>query len=536
MSQLASQQPTQRDLRLYAFALNSIHEAVIVTAADGRIAYVNAACEQVYGYREAELIGQPLVMLVPAAEALGVDDSLLSSSQRDTWRGQVEGVRRGGEKFWVEMTLTAVRDEAQEVIGRIAVHRDIGRREDGMQATRQLECQSSMLDEIGRLRAELKLLEDQLIVAQKMEPVGRLAGGMAHDFNNLLTPIVSYAELSAAALPHDSQLRGYQQEILKAAECASHLTQQLLAFSRHQTVEPRVLSLNEVILNIDKMLRRLIGKDIELVTVPAPDLGLARADPGQIEQVLVNLAVNARDAMPHGGRLVIESANVTVDQGDATRHSDKAPGEYVTVAVSDTGTGMPSEVQARIFEPFFTTKEPGKGTGLGLSTSHGIVARSGGHITVESELGKGTTVKIYLPKVHEAAGPLPYSEESDSLPTGRETVLVVDDEPVVREVVSGVLSELGYSVLEASNGHEALGVAETHPDQQVHLLLTDLIMPLMGGEKLAGRIREIHPETRVLYISGYTDDAIVDEPGTEFMQKPFTPTVLARRVREVLEV
>ena len=357
---------------------------------------------------------------------------------------------------------------------------------------------------------ERESLEAQFLQAQKMEAIGQMAGGVAHDFNNLLTGIVGYSQLGMMEGCSRDRLGGYLQEIQNAAERASHLTRQLLTFSRRQVVEPRVLSINDLFLDLDKMLRRLIGEDIELVTLTAPVLGTVKVDSGQMEQVLVNMAVNARDAMPDGGKLIIQTANVTVDDEYARRRLDVTPGEYVVMSVSDNGVGMDQEVKAHIFEPFFTTKEVGKGTGLGLSTCYGIVAQSGGHITVDSEPGKGTIFEIYLPRVEDVTGYLTLTDRPEHLPVGSETVLLVEDEPLVRAVISQVLREQGYTVLEAANGHEAMSVAQHHSDEEIHLLLTDVVMPLMGGRELTKQLGRLHPEARVLYTSGYTDDVILN--------------------------
>ena len=304
-------------------------------------------------------------------------------------------------------------------------------------------------------------------------------------------------------------------------------------------VEPTVLDLNDLILDMDKMLRHLISEDIELVTLPGPDLAMIEVDPRQMEQVLVNLAVNARGAMPNGGKLMFETAMVALDQDYLRQHPEATAGEHVVLTVTDTGIGMTQEVKAHAFEPFFTTKEVGKGTGLGLSTCHGIVAQSGGHIAVESEPGRGATFRIYLPSVDEPAAPLPLRDETGYLPVGTETVLLVEDEPLVRRYAARVLRKQGYTVLEAANGHEALSVAHAHDGEEIHLLLTDVVMPLMGGRELADQLRAVRPETKVLYASGYAGDAIVDrgalEPDSALMQKPVTPAVLARKVREMLD-
>ena len=386
--------------------------------------------------------------------------------------------------------------------------------------------------------AQRERIEEQFLQAQKMEAVGQLAGGVAHDFNNLLTAIMSYSQLGIMELSRGQPVEEYFAEVLTAAERASHLTRQLLAFSRRQAIEPRVVNLNDLVLvlDMDKMLRRLIGEDIELVMLPAHDLGEVKVDPGQMEQVLLNMAVNAKDAMSGGGKLVVRTFNVTSDSIPRGRAVDAA---QVVLSVGDTGTGMDEKTKARIFEPFYTTKGAGKGTGLGLSTCYGIVSQSGGHIEVESEPGQGTTFQIFLPRVDEKGEALPLRDDSGYLPAGNEAILLVEDEPLVREVASRVLKTQGYSVLAAANGPEALRIAREYKDREIDLLLVDVVMPLMSGTELSGQLKEIHPETKVLYTSGYTDATILNygvvPQECDFVQKPFTPAVLARKVREVLE-
>ena len=383
---------------------------------------------------------------------------------------------------------------------------------------------------------ERRVLEDQFRQAQKMEAVGRLAGGVAHDFNNLLTVITSYSTLLLDDLGDTDPRRGDLNEIQKAATAAAGLTRQLLAFSRQQVLEPKVLDLNEVVAAAGKMLQRLIGEDVALVTVLAPDLGSVKADPGQIEQVIMNLAVNARDAMPDGGKLTIETSNVELGDTSILEHRPASPGPYVLLSVRDAGTGMDESTKANLFEPFFTTKETGRGTGLGLATVYGIVKQSGGFISVDSELGVGTTFKIYLPRVDEAPSDLP--GRSPEAFHGTETVLLAEDSAGVRAVAREVLKRNGYAVIQASDGQAALDLAATHSGP-IHLLVTDVIMPEMSGRQLADRLREVRPELKVLFVSGYTDDAIIRhgmlEPGIAFLQKPFTPEALARKVRAVLD-
>ena len=386
---------------------------------------------------------------------------------------------------------------------------------------------------------EQRKLEHQLLQSQKMETVGRLAGGIAHDFNNLLTPIMGYASLSSMALPDGHVSQRYLEEVRKAAERASGLAHQLLTFSKGRITQSRVTDLNELVRNIDDLLRPVTREDIELVTLPAKDLPMVRVDPGQIEQVLLNLVINARDAMPDGGKITIETVEVHLDQEYVRQHFSGDSRQYVMFSVSDNGTGITEEVKAHMFEPFFTTKEPGKGTGLGLSTCYGIVKQSGGHIDVSSDPGQGTIFRVYLPVTDEAPAETPLAPDGRSLPRGTETVLLVEDEPSVRVMVATILSAQGYKVLEASTGYEALRIAEENSSANIALLLTDVVMAQMGGVKLASEFRSNHPEAKVILISGYADQPIdpkiISEPAFDVIRKPFMPGALASKVREVLD-
>jgi len=389
-------------------------------------------------------------------------------------------------------------------------------------------------------QARSRSLEAQLALSQRMEAVGRLAGGVAHDFNNILTAISGYADLLLADLPESDDRRRDVEEIHQAAQRAASLTQQLLAFSRRQVLKPKVIDLNALVRNTEKMLRRLIGEDILFASVLHPRLGNVRADPGQLEQVIVNLAVNSRDAMPDGGRLTIETRNVELDDSYAADHPTVKPGGYVLLAVSDTGVGMDEETKARIFEPFFTTKVRGKGTGLGLATVYGIVQQTGGHISTYSEPGKGTTMRVYLPRVNEPADPIDRPEEfAPEQLRGTETILLVEDEAPVRAVTRQLLERNGYTVLEASNGASALALVDGNDRLRVDLLLTDVIMPGMSGRDLATHLVAHRPKLHVLYMSGYTDDAVVRhgmlEPGLAYLEKPFRPAILLRKVRAALD-
>jgi two-component system cell cycle sensor histidine kinase/response regulator CckA len=394
-------------------------------------------------------------------------------------------------------------------------------------------------DVTERTRAQEALLktEEQLRHAQKMDAVGRLAGGVAHDFNNLLSVILSYAEILLADLKPVEPMRDQVDQIRRAAARAADLTRQLLTFSRHQVVTPKVIDLNDLLVNLDKMLQRIIGVDVALVLSCGRPLGHVRADPGSIEQVIMNLVVNARDAMPQGGKLTMETANVLIDEESARVHLGTKPGPHVMLAVSDTGVGMDRATQARIFEPFFTTKQVGKGTGLGLSTVFGIVQQSNGSIWVYSEPGRGTTFKVYLPRVDEAVDVVRATPPGTTR-RGTEAVLLVEDDEQVRSVASSILRRHGYRVLEARNGGEAMLLCETHA-QTIDLLISDVVMPLMGGPELARRLSTARPAMKVLCMSGYTDDSVVRhgvmDSDIAYLQKPITPESLTRKVREVLD-
>jgi two-component system, cell cycle sensor histidine kinase and response regulator CckA len=400
-------------------------------------------------------------------------------------------------------------------------------------------CIAVMTDLTQRKRAEKALVdsEKQLRLTQKMEAIGSLAGGVAHDFNNILSVILSYTGMLLGDLPAGDPMAESLEEIRQAGQRAAALTRQLLLFSRHQVVEPIVINLNDVLAGMDKLLRRILGEDVEVVSVPGADLSRVIADPSHIEQVIMNLVVNARDAMPTGGKLTLETKNVVLDEAYAEQHHGVKPGPYVLLAVTDTGLGMDKETQLRIFEPFFTTKERGKGTGLGLSTVFGIVNQSGGSISVESDPSVGTTFKAYFPSSERA----PEEARKAAAPpvlTGTETILLIEDEEHVRAVSRAILARNGYNVVEVRSPGEALEVCG-NPSKAIHLVLTDIVMPKMSGPELAKRLRSVRPEIKLLYMSGYTDDTIIRhgmlDTKTAFLQKPFTPEDLLRKVREVLD-
>jgi hypothetical protein len=502
--------------RLFEAARDGI---LILDADTGLIVDVNPFLTELTGYSHDEFLQKHLWEIGPfkdAAASMAMFAELLAKTyvRYDDLPLQT----RDGRKIAVEFVSNMYRVDNLNVI----------------------QCNIRDLTARKRAEEEREKLEEQLRMAQKLEAIGSLAGGIAHDFNNLLSVILGCTELAMGRVRDNDGVRDELLEIRKAGERAAALTRQLLAFGRKQVLQPVLLNLNEVAVGVEKMLRRILGEDIDYVQVLAPDLGVVRADPGQIEQVLMNLAVNARDAMPKGGKLTIETSNVDLDEEYAARHVAVKPGPYVHFAVTDTGCGMDAATQARIFEPFFTTKEKGKGTGLGLSTVYGIVKQSGGNIWVYSEPGQGTTLRIYLPREIAAATKLTGSrlKALSARPTGTETILVVEDEKAVCEIAERILSMSGYTVLTAVTADAALRSCRTH-EGTIHLLLTDVVMPQMGGKVLAERVALARPGIKVLYMSGYTDDAIVHhgtlDPGTYFISKPFSAADLTRKVREVLD-
>ena len=506
----AQEQLRQSEAR-YRTLVDGVRDVIFALAPDGTIASLNPAFETITGFPRDEWLGRPFEQLVHSDD-LPLALELLSGVARGEPRpvNQFRIRTRKGDYRVGEFAATPQYREGQ-LAGILGICRDV---------------------------TERLSLEQQLRQAQKMEAVGRLAGGVAHDFNNILTAITGYADLLLEDLGTTDRRRDDIAEIRKAAERAAGLTRQLLAFSRQQVMQVRVLDLNDVVADTQNMLGRLLGEDIALVTRLDPALGAVKADPGQLEQVIMNLAVNARDAMPGGGKLTIETANAELDDTYVREHFPARPGSYVMLAVSDTGTGMSDEVQSHLFEPFFTTKEKGKGTGLGLATVYGIVKQSGGYIWVYTEPGHGTTFKIYLPRVAGAPAQRASGPKASPVGAGTETVLLAEDEAAVRAVARHALERQGYTVLEASSGEAALDLAERHSGR-IHLLLTDVIMPGMNGRALALRLSELRPDLRVVYMSGYTEEAItrhgVLEPGLTYVQKPFTPEGLARKVREVLD-
>jgi PAS domain S-box-containing protein len=491
--------------------LATMADPLIVADSGGRIRIANEAVSTVLGYGEDALLGRPLASLAVDVAELG---RLLSL---ETVRATEMRLRaQGGEEVEVSVSASPLAGEGGVRVGTVLIARDIRERK--------------------RAEVALRHSEEQLRQAHKMEAVGRLAGGIAHDFNNLLTVINGNVELvrASALAEEDAEMLA---EVLQAGNRAAGLTRQLLAFSRKQVLQPEVLDLNLSVRALENMLRRLIGEDVELEVRTPPGLGRIRADPGQIEQVVLNLVVNARDSMPAGGRVILQTAEVELGDWELPGSWRARPGTYVRLSVEDNGHGISPEVQERIFEPFFTTKENGKGTGLGLATVYGIVNQSGGHIYVESQEGQGTAFHVLMPRVADEVTPRAAQPAAPSL-AGAETVLVVEDDSAVRTLTRQILRRHGYAVIEAANGAEALEVARAHLGP-IHLLLTDVVMPGMNGRVLADLFAGARPEARVLFMSGYTDGAIarhgIVEDGITLLQKPFSPDTLAERVREVLD-
>ncbi|MCE5250951.1 PAS domain S-box protein [bacterium] len=493
----------------YRILFESAGDVIVIHDYDGRILDINRMAGEKLGYGYDDLISMSVWDLSAEGELRygGLEEQLIS-------KGYVfyewECIRQDGKEISFEVNARLI--EFRGIKAVLGIARDITQR---------------------------KLLEKQYVQAQKMEVMARLAGGVAHDFNNVLTAILGYADLAALELSEENPAYDDISEMKKTAERAISLTRQLLAFSRHQMIEPKVINVNTVISNMDSMLRRLIGEDVELLTIPKQNLWAVKIDPGQLEQVLTNLVINARDAMTNGGTVIIETDNILLDGEYANTHAEVVPGEYVQITVSDTGMGMNEEVMSQIFEPFYTTKEKDKGTGLGLSTCYGIVKQNKGHIFVYSEVGLGSTFKVYLPRaegVPENDGNL---SDMHFLPGGKETILIVEDESSVRKMVARILSDLGYTIIEASNGEEALDVAGQHSLEKINLLLTDVVMPQMGGIELSENIRRLNPSMKILFVSGYTGDTMFQrrffEGDIQFLQKPFSVDKLATKIREILD-
>ncbi len=518
MRDMTDEKRSQETMLRLVTAVEQTVEAIVITDPKGVIIYANPSFEVITGYTVDEAIGQNIRILKSGKHDTAFYRDLWETISRgDVWRGFFFNRKKDGTLYQEEDTISPIKDTQGRITSYVSVKRDV---------THEMA------------------LELQLLQSQKMEAVGRLAGGVAHDFNNMLTAITGYGELSITRLPKGDPLRHNLDEILKAADRATTLTRQLLAFSRKQVLDTRIFDLNELITNIQNMLRRLIGEDVELVILlEQASIWPIKADPGQIEQVLLNLVINARDAMPLGGKLTILTANVTVDESFARQHIGMVAGDYVLMSVADTGIGMSDEIKPHLFEPFFTTKEGGKGTGLGLATSYGIIKQSGGQIAVTTKIGAGSTFDIYLPGMGGKTlsnGRAARVMEETPRSRGNETILLAEDEEAVRELTQMILRELGYNVLSAENGVRALQLVHDHSDQRIDVLLTDIVMPQIGGRELAERMRKTQPDLKVLFITGYSIEAErisgMLSYTTSYLPKPFTPSALGRKIREVLDV
>ncbi len=509
---------TEVSLRLLESAVEQTKEAVVITDAEldlpgPRILFINPAFTRMTGYNEEEVLGKtPRILQGPLT-----DKSVLSRLRENLERGKVfEGetinYRKDGKAFNLEWQIAPVRNTTGKITHFVAIQHDI---------------------------TERKRLEGQLFQSQKLETVGKLAGGIAHEFNSILTAIIGQSELLLGDLPKESPLTNNAMEISKAAERAATLTRQLLAYGRKQILQPETMDLNRVAASMESMIRFLLGGGVDLQMAPFINLHSVKADAGQIEQVIMNMVINARDAMPNGGKLILETANVSFDAESVGRYPELKPGDYAMLAITDTGTGMSEEVKTRIFEPFFSTKGVGQGTGLGLSTCYGIIKQSGGHISVYSELARGSTFKIYLPQVESRINKPAPRLDSLELPRGTETILLVEDDSALREMAIALLKRLGYTVWAAANGVEALSLKQQHGIGHIDLLFTDVVMPHMSGKELADRMLALYPHTKILFSSAYTENAIVHQgvlnKGVSLLQKPFTPSALAHKLRQVLD-
>ncbi len=494
-------------------------DVTALTSREGLVLYLSPSVVGLTGYTPEELVGQNFMSWVHPEDQPSVAEAMAVVRSRPGATSRVEAriTHKDGTERWVNATGTNLLDDPAvgAIVGSL---RDVTERHVAQESQRRLDDQSRH--------------------AQKMEAIGLLASGIAHDFNNLLSVIIGYTSLLVETTTPGDSIHSDLLEVRKASERGAELTRQLLTFSQRQTVQPRAVDLSHAVLGMERMLRRVLGDGIELSLIAGRSVGHVFADQGQLEQVLLNVVLNARDSMPHGGKLSVETSNVTLDEAYAAEHLGVSPGSYVMLTVTDTGVGMDAETKARIFEPFFTTKPIGRSTGLGLAVVFGVVHQSGGHISVTSEPRQGTSLCIYLPCTDRPADPAPPRPPDVRAARGSETILLVDDDEQVRAVARTVLRRQGYNVLEAQNGGEAFLVCEQYP-AKIHLLLTDVVMPRMGGRQLAARIVPLRPGLRVVFMSGYTDETVVPqglaEAGAQFLSKPLTPGALLTKVREALD-
>jgi len=508
---ITERKKTEDEMTILGQALRCISESVCVTDLENIIIFVNDAFLNTYGYKREELLGQSISIVRGSENSEGLYKDILPESLKGGWKGEIVNKRKDGSEFPVHLSTAVIYEQSGYPVALIGVATDI---------------------------TDRKHLETQLQQSQKLEAIGKLAGGVAHDFNNLLTVIQGYSELILAKINVNDPIAEQIKQINHAASRAESLTRQLLAFSRKQIMQPRIIDLNTLIDDMKDMLERLIGADIEFIINLDKNLGKIKADRGQIEQVVMNLAVNARDAMKQGGKLSIDSRNMVLDENFIKNYPEAEVGQYVCLSLTDTGLGMDEETQVHIFEPFFTTKDKGEGTGLGLATVYGIIKQSGGYIYVSSELKKGTTFNIYFPRVD---GPLDSDKKAavaDNQLTGDETILVVEDQGEVRQLILESLKFYGYNVLESPHGGSALLTCEKNPGK-IDLIISDLVMPQMNGQELVERLKPLQPQMKVMFISGYSEEMFSErhilDPEILFIQKPFTPLEMLRKVREILD-
>jgi len=517
-AQIEERRKTEEKLRLLGSAVEQSQEAILVTDAQldqpgPKIIFVNPAFTKMTGYTREEALGKtPRILQGPRTDKAATQNLRETLARGEPAHGETVNYRKDQTEFDVEWDIAPIRNSKQVITHFVAIQRDISQR---------------------------KRIEQQLIQSQKLETVGKLAGGVAHEFNNIMMAIIGHADLMLSNIPENNALATNAKVIRQAAERASILTRQLRAYAGRQFLRPQSLDLNDVISEMEILIGHLVGVEINVSIVPAADLCNVLADPGQISEVITNIVLNAKDAMPTGGKLTIETGNMSFDQETASRYPGLKPGNYASLSITDTGVGMKPEVQARMFEPFFTTKGVGKGTGLGLATAYGIIKQSGGHILVYSEIGKGTTFRIYLPELQKDPRQKVQPTQPSSAPSGSEIILVVEDDDTVREMTIKFLQQLGYNVLSATNGEEALKILEAPGRQSVDLLFTDIVMPVMDGMELSRRVAKSYPGMKILFASAYAENALIHqgvvEPGMTLLEKPFSLSTLAQKVRKALE-
>ena len=517
-AQIEERRKTEEKLRLLGSAVEQSQEAILVTDAQldqpgPKIVFVNPAFTKMTGYTREEALGKtPRILQGPRTDKAVTYNLRATLARGEAAHGETVNYRKDRTEFDVEWDIAPIRNSKQVITHFVGIQRDVSQR---------------------------KRIEQQLIQSQKLETVGKLAGGVAHEFNNIMMAIIGHADLMLNNIPENNALTTNAKVIRQAAERASILTRQLRAYAGRQFLRPQSLDLNEVISEMEILIGHLVGVEINVSIVPAADLCNVLADPGQISEVITNIVLNAKDAMPGGGKLTIETGNMSFDYETASRYPGLKPGNYASLSITDTGVGMKPEVQARMFEPFFTTKGVGKGTGLGLATAYGIIKQSGGHILVYSEIGKGTTFRIYLPELQKDPRQKVQPTQPSGAPSGSEIILVVEDDDTVREMTIKFLRQLGYNVLSATNGEEALKLLETPGREPVDLLFTDIVMPVMDGMELSRRVAKSHPGMKVLFASAYAENALIHqgvvEPGMTLLEKPFSLSTLAQKVRKALE-